>query len=69
MIKEQTENKQKESINLQDLLIDEQAHVLSDYLSLSIENMGEDTKVTFTTIEDNPIKYSTTLSGVSFSGL
>ena len=69
MIKEQTENKQKESLNLQDLLIDEQAHVLSDYLSLSIENMGEDTKVTFMTIEDNPIKYSTTLSGVSFSGL
>ena len=69
MIKEQTENKQKESLNLQDLLIDEQANVLSDYLSLSIENMGEDTKVTFTTIEDNPIKYSTTLSGVSFSGL
>lgn len=69
MIKEQTENKQKESLNLQDLLIDEQANVLSDYLSLSIENMGEDTKVTFTTIEDNPIKYSTTLSGVSFIGL
>ena len=69
MIKEQIANKQKESLNLQDLLIDEQAHVLSDYLSLSIENMGEDTKVTFTTIEDNPIKYSTTLSGVSFSGL
>ena len=69
MIKEQIANKQKESLNLQDLLIDEQAHVLSDYLSLSIENMGEDTKVTFTTIEDNPIKYSTTLSGVSFSSL
>jgi len=69
MIKEQTENKQKESLNLQDLLIDEQANVLSDYLSLSIENMGEDTKVTFMTIEDNPIKYSTTLSGVSFSGI
>jgi len=69
MIKVQTEYKQKESLNLQDLLIDEQANVLSDYLSLSIENMGEDTKVTFTTIEDNPIKYSTTLSGVSFSGL
>ena len=69
MIKVQTEYKQKESLNLQDLLIDEQANVLSDYLSLSIENMGEDTKVTFTTIEDNPIKYSTTLSGVSFGGL
>ena len=69
MIKEQTESKQEESLNLQDLLIDEQTDELSDYLSLSIENLGVDTKVTVTTIGDNPITYSSTLSGLSFTDL
>jgi len=69
MIKEQTESKQEELLNLQDLLIDEQTDELSDYLSLSFENLGEDTKVTITTIEENPITYTSTLSGVSFSDL
>ena len=69
MIKEQAENKQEESLNLQDLLIDEQTDELSDYLSLSIENLGVDTKVTVTTIGDNPITYSSTLSGLSFTDL
>jgi len=69
MTKEQTENKQEESLNLQDLLIDEQTNGLSEYLSLSIKNLGEDTKITFTTIEDDPITYSATLCGVSFTRL
>ena len=69
MTNEQTENKQEESLNLQDLLIDEQKDELSDYLSLSIENLGEDTRVSITTVEDNPVTYSSTLSGVSFTDL
>ena len=69
MTNEQTENKQEESLNLQDLLIDEQKDELSDYLSLSIESLGEDTRVSLTTVEDNPITYSSTLSGVSFTDL
>ena len=69
MTNEQTENKQEESLNLQDLLIDEQKDELSDYLSLSIESLGEDTRVSLTTVEDNPITYSSTLSGVSFNDL
>lgn len=69
MANEQTENKQEESLNLQDLLIDEQTDGLSDYLSLSIENLGEDTRVSVTTVEDNPVTYSSTLSGVSFTDL
>ena len=69
MTNEQTENKQEESLNLQDLLIDEQTDELSDYLSLSIENLGEDTRVSITTVEDNPVTYSSTLSGVSFTDL
>ena len=64
----ETENT-KESLNLQDLLEDEQTNELSDYLSLSIENLGEDTKVSVTTVEDNPTTYSSTLSGVSFTDL
>jgi len=64
----ETENT-KESLNLQDLLEDEQTNELSDYLSLSIENLGEDTKVSVTTVEENPTTYSSTLSGVSFTDL
>ena len=64
----ETESKQ-ESLNLQDLLEDEQTNELSDYLSLSIESLGEDTKVSVTTVEDNPTTYSSTITGVSFTDL
>lgn len=63
------EDMQEESLNLQDLLIDEQSDMLSEYLSLSIENLGADTKVSVTTVEDNPTTYSSTISGVSFTDL
>ncbi len=69
MSDEFTENQTAESLNLHDLLIDEQSDGLSEYLSLSIENLGTDTKVSVTTVEDNPITYSSTLTGVSFSDL
>jgi len=69
MTNEETDDKQEEFLNLQDLLFDEQADELSDYLSLSIESLGEDTKVSVTTVEDNPITYSSILSGVSFTDL
>ena len=69
MTDEKVENKQEETLNLQDLLVDEQTDGLSDYLSLSIENLGEDTIVSVTTVEDNPITYSATLNGVSFTDL
>ncbi|MDF1584061.1 MAG: type I secretion C-terminal target domain-containing protein [Methyloprofundus sp.] len=59
----------KEALNLQDLLADEQTDILSEYLSLSIENIGADTKVSVTTVEDNPTTYSSTISGVSFTDL
>lgn len=60
---------QEEMLNLHDLLVDEKADELSKYLSLSIENLGDDTKITVTTVETTPVMYSTTLSGVSFSNL
>ena len=69
MSKEEILNQQEESLNLTDLLDDEKADELSDYLALSIENLGNDTKVSVTTIEDNPTTYSSTLNGVSFTDL
>ena len=69
MTREQAENNQDKSLKLQDLLINEQTGELSDYLSLSIKNLGEDTKVTVTTVEDNPRIYSSTLNGVAFTDL
>jgi hypothetical protein len=58
---------QEETLNLQDLLSDEKTDELSEYLSLSFENMGEDTKVSVTTVEDNPTTYSATFNGVTFT--
>lgn len=69
MVDELIESKQQESLNLQDLLLDEQANEISDYLSLNIENIGEDTRVSITTVEESPVTYSTTLCGVSLSDL
>ena len=69
MTNEQIINHQENSLNLNDLLDDEKTDELSEYLSLSIENLGEDTKVSITTIEDNPTTYSSTLNGVSITDL
>jgi len=69
MSKERMVNQQEESLNLNDLLDDEKTDELSEYLALSIESLGEDTKVSITTIEDNPTTYSSTLNGVSFNDL
>lgn len=63
------ENNQEESLSLHDLLVDEKADELSEYLSLSIESLGDDTLVTVTTVENTPTTYSTTISGVSISNL
>jgi len=69
MSKEQEEDNQKESLNLYDLLVDEKSNELSEYLSLSLESLGEDTKVSVTTVEDSPITYSSILNGISITGL
>jgi hypothetical protein len=54
-----------ESLSLQDLLADEKANVLSDYLSVSISSVGADAKVSFTTTDAVPVTYSSILYGVS----
>jgi len=57
------------SLNLRDLLADESNDVLSEYLSVSIENIDEGTKVSVTTVEDQPAIYSATLVGVTVTDL
>jgi len=54
-----------DSLNLQDLLVDDEADLLSEYLSVSIENMSEGTKVSVTTVEDSPTTYSSTLTAIT----
>lgn len=58
-----------ETLNLQDLLLDEQADELTDYLSISLDNIGNDTVVSVTTVEDSPITYSSTINGVSLTDM
>jgi len=58
-----------EVLNLNDLLVDDQADLLSEYLSVSIENLAEGTKVSVTTVEDSPTTYTSTLASVSVSDL
>jgi len=58
-----------DALNLQDLLVDDQADLLSDYLSVSIESLSEGTKVSVTTVEDNPTTYSSTLSSLAVTDL
>jgi len=69
MMNAEIPNNQQRVLDLQDLLIDEQTDVLTEYLSLSIENIGSDTKVSITTVEDIPTTYSSMLSGVSVTDL
>jgi len=57
------------ALNLQDLLVDDQADLLSDYLSVSIESLSEGTKVSVTTVEENPTTYSSTLSSLAVTDL
>jgi len=68
MSNEEIDNEQS-SLNLQDLLVDESNDVLSEYLSVSIESLSEGTKVSVTTVEDQPATYSATLVGVTVTDL
>jgi len=65
----ETISKEADSLNLEDLLVDENNDVLSEYLSISIENFGEGAKVSVTTVEDQPATYSSVLTGVTLTDL
>jgi len=56
---------EKEALSLDDLLVDEKANMLSDYLALSITNLGEDTQVSVTTTDAEPVTYSSIFYGVA----
>lgn len=64
-----TENAPQGALNLQDLLVDDQADLLSDYLSVSIETVKEGTKVSVTTVDENPTTYTSTLTPESLGDL
>ena len=53
------------ALSLQDLLVDDNVGILSEYLSVSLENVTKGTKISVTTVEDTPTIYTTTLSSVS----
>lgn len=70
MIENQTQHnendaQERETLSLEDLLVDEKANSLSEYLSLSITNLGENTQVSVTTTDAEPITYSSTFYGIA----
>tara|TARA_R110002096_G_scaffold246654_13_gene439029 strand:+ start:26100 stop:26336 length:237 start_codon:yes stop_codon:yes gene_type:complete len=62
-------NDEQTTLNLEDLLVDESNDVVSEYLSISIENLGEGAKVSVTTVEAEPATYSSTLTGITLTDL
>ncbi|AFT68057.1 MULTISPECIES: type I secretion C-terminal target domain-containing protein [Cycloclasticus] len=58
-----------EALDLLDLLVDESNDILSDYVSISLEALSEGTKISVTTVEDQPATYSSTLTGVTLTDL
>lgn len=62
-------NKEQDVLDLQDLLVDESNDILSEYLSISIENSSDGAKVSVSTVEDQPAMYSSILVGVTVTDL
>lgn len=62
-------NEEQDVLDLQDLLVDESNDILSEYLSISIENLSGGAKVSVCTVEDQPAMYSSILVGVTVTDL
>lgn len=56
-------------LNLHDLLTDEHSDVLSEYLTVSVTNDGQDTRLTVATTEESPTAYSSVFYGVAADDL
>ncbi len=69
MIKEQTVIEQTGFLNLLDLLTDETTEPINKYLSISIESFGENMKLNFTTIDEVPTTYTSTIIGAPYTDL
>ena len=55
----------QEALDFYDLLVDEKTDELSEYLSISVSNDGNNTKVSVATVEDVPTVYSSIFDGVA----
>lgn len=60
---------EQKTLSLQDLLVDEGNDAFSEYVSISIEPLTEGTKVSVTTVEEQPAIYTATLTGVTLTDL
>jgi hypothetical protein len=59
----------EEALAVQDLLVDEGADVINQYLSLSITNDGQNTVLSATTVQGEPVVYTTTFYGMTAENL
>ena len=54
---------------VQDLIVDEGQDLFSEYLSVSISSNGQDTNLTATTVQGEPVVYTTTFHGITADDL
>lgn len=57
------------ALDLRDLLVDVESRNLSEYLTVSVSNDGQNTTVSFTTTNTHPETYTTVFYGVAASNL
>ena len=50
---------------VQDLIVDEGNNIFNEYLSVSITNNGHDTTLSATTVQGEPVVYTTTFHGIT----
>ena len=54
---------------VQDLIVDEGKDIFSEYLSVSISSNGQDTTLSATTVQGEPMVYTTTFHGINAEDL
>lgn len=57
------------TLDLNDLLLDENNDALSDYLRVSISNDGHGATVTVSTVDEHPVVYSSVFHGSTATDL
>ena len=53
------------SLAVEDVIVDEGKDIFSEYLSVSITNNGQDTTLSATTVQGEPVVYTTTFHGIT----
>ncbi len=69
MNNQSTKTEQNETLKLGDLFSDQDNDELTEYLSLSIEHVDGDIKISLTTVEASPTTYSSSLNQITSSSL